>query len=124
MTREEIRQEALKAEKEKFPRCVGDKENNFHGVNSAYGLGFVDGALWADKNPKSSWISVKDDLPCNHKELVSYNPFTNKQNTKFVLIVDSNGFIQLSFMEYGKSGWEWYRWYVLYWMPIPEPPNK
>lgn len=31
MTRqEEIRQEALKAEKEEFPRCAGDKENSFH----------------------------------------------------------------------------------------------
>ena len=47
MTRqEEIRQEALSAEKENFPRCAGDKENSFHGVNSAYGdIGFGDGEL-------------------------------------------------------------------------------
>ena len=63
---EQIRQEALKAEKEEFPRCAGDKENSFHGVNSAYGLGFVDGSLCADNNPKSPWISVKDDLPYKH----------------------------------------------------------
>ena len=52
MTKEQIRQEALKAEKESFPRCAGDPENSFHGVNSAYGLGFVDGALWACNNTK------------------------------------------------------------------------
>ena len=23
-----------------------------------------------ERNPKSPWISVKDDLPCNHKELI------------------------------------------------------
>lgn len=39
-----IKREALKAEQETFPRCAGDKV--FNGVNSAYGLGFVDGALW------------------------------------------------------------------------------
>ena len=31
---------------------------------------FRDGAEWADNNPKSPWINVKDDLPCNHKELL------------------------------------------------------
>lgn len=92
--------------------------------SKTFKMGFEAGVQWADANPKSPWISVEDDLPCNHKGLISYNPFTNKQNTKFVLIVDSNGFVQLSFMEYGKNGWEWYRWYVLYWMPVPELPNK
>ena len=71
MTRqEEIRQEALKAEKEEFPRCAGNKENIFHGVNFAYGLGFVDGALWADENPKLHWISVKESLPKQNEEVI------------------------------------------------------
>ena len=125
MTRqEEIRQEALKAEKEEFPRCAGDKENIFHGVNSAYGLGFVDGALWMRSYNKSPWISVKNDLPCNHKELVEFNRLTNKYSTKFILVIDSNGCVQLTFMEYDKYSWIWDRWEVLYWMPIPELPIK
>ena len=71
MTKEEIRQEALKAEKEgPFPRCAGDKKNSFHGVTSAYGLGFVDGAMWACDKIGSHWISVKDDRPCDHPELI------------------------------------------------------
>ena len=92
--------------------------------SKTFKMGFEAGAMWADVNPKSLWISTKDDLPYNHKELVRHNKFTNKQNTEFVLVVDSNGFVQLSFMEYGKNGWEWYKWYVLYWMPIPEPPKQ
>ena len=31
--------------------------------------GFEEGVKWADKNPKSPWISVDDDLPCNPKYL-------------------------------------------------------
>lgn len=42
---------------------------------------------WSDNHPKSPWISVADDLPCNHKELllstgyhtVSGKPFGMKE---------------------------------------------
>ena len=47
MTREEqIKREALK-ECSSFD--LPDKEGKFKGVNSAYGLGFCEGAIWADK---------------------------------------------------------------------------
>ena len=82
---------------------------------------FIEGAEYALEN---QWISVKDDLPCNHKELVEFNRFTNKYSTKFVLVIDSNGFVQLTFMEYDKYSWIWNRWEVLYWMPIPELPEQ
>lgn len=120
MTRqEEIRQEALKAEKEKFPRCAGDKENSFHGVNSAYGLGFVDGALWADDNPKSPWISVKDDLPYKHKELISLD---DKRDTKYVVAL-IHGYIILSRMYKLDGKWHWENDKPTYWIPIPELPK-
>ena len=35
-----------------------------------YQNGFINGAEWADNNPKNPWISVEDDLPFNHKELL------------------------------------------------------
>lgn len=35
--------------------------------------GFEAGVKWADKNPKSPWIRVGEDLPCNHKELLMIN---------------------------------------------------
>ena len=31
---------------------------------------FAEGAQWADENPQSPWISVDDDLPSNHQELI------------------------------------------------------
>ena len=34
---------------------------------------FEEGAEWADNHPKSPWISVEDDLPCNHEELINGN---------------------------------------------------
>ena len=33
-------------------------------------IAFKKGAEWADNNPKNPWISVEDDLPFNHKELL------------------------------------------------------
>ena len=43
---------------------------------------FYNGAKWADSNPKSPWISVDEDLPCNHSDLVlTYNdiPFSTER---------------------------------------------
>ena len=125
MTREEIRQEALKAEKEKFPRCAGDKENSFHGVNSAYGLGFVDGALWADANPKSPWISVEDDLPYNNPNNIHFG-FTNR-----VLATDGKN-ILVAYMRKNKDNkWIWrsennvdITHIITHWMPFPKPPKE
>lgn len=59
MNREEqIKEEALK-ECSSFD--IPDKEVRFKGVNSAYGLGFCEGAMWADKNPKETvdWQQVR-----------------------------------------------------------------
>ena len=28
---------------------------------------FIAGAKWADANPTTPWISVKEDLPCNNE---------------------------------------------------------
>ena len=118
--KEEIRQEALKAEKEEFPRCAGDKENSFHGVNSAYGLGFVDGALWADANPKFHWISVKDDLPWKHKELISPD---DKRDTKSVFTL-IHGRISLNMMYKLDGKWRWKFDKPTHWMTIPEAPKE
>ena len=35
-----------------------------------YNVGLQQGLATADANPKSSWISVDADLPCNHKEFI------------------------------------------------------
>ena len=129
MTRqEEIRQEALKAEKEKFPRCAGDKENSFHGVNSAYDLGFVDGSLWADNNPKSPWIKANDYLPNDETKL--YIIYCEAYNRNGDDIENKHYEIYLANFDKETSSWvnvESYSNYifnVLYWMPLPEPPKE
>ena len=47
-----------------------------------FNVGLQQGLATADDNPKSSWISVDDDLPCNHKELMD-----GEHCTKPVLVV-------------------------------------
>ena len=70
MTREE---EINKASDELF---------NSAPCSKTYKMGFEAGAMWADNNPKSPWISVEDDLPYNHEELME-----NEHCTKYVLAV-------------------------------------
>ena len=79
---------------------------------------FIQGAGWADRHPKSPWISVEDDLPCNHQEL------THSNYTDRVLVLSRNGYTEVAFMCIIEDVWDWNTLTtVLYWMPIPEPPK-
>ena len=80
--------------------------------------GFVKGAKWADKNPKSPWISVKDDLPCNHKELL----LSTGCHTVGVFTYKKGGACCMDNMIIRNGKWEWEAWKedYLYWMPIPK----
>ena len=77
---------------------------------------FAAGAQWADENPKSPWISVKDDLPYNHPELLHNNYTTN-----YVLALD-NGYPNVKYMsKLSEGNWHWlYAANVTHWMPIPK----
>lgn len=76
---------------------------------------FEAGAKWADENPKSPWISVDKDLPCNHKELIHLN-YTDR-----VLVSARNGYSEVAFMSKIEDSWGWSTFIdVKYWMPIPE----
>ena len=80
---------------------------------------FVEGAEWADNHPKSPWISVDDDLPCNHEELVRSN-YTDR-----VLVSSRNGYFEIAFMSIIGYVWEWSTLInVSYWMPIPKLPKE
>lgn len=84
-----------------------------HSKAAAYD--FAQGVKYADKNPQSPWISVKDDLPCNHKELVHSN-YTDR-----VLTMSRYGYTEVTFMCIIEYAWEWSNLIeVLYWMPIPK----
>ena len=83
-------------------------------------LGFTFGARWADEHPKSPWISVKDDLPCNHEELL-----INKGVTKKVFVLKFGGFPDVDYMLRVNGKWIWFAYEnSKFWMPIPKPPKE
>lgn len=57
MAREEQIKEAALKECSSFD--IPDKQVRFKGVNSAYGLGFCEGAMWADENRPVDWQQVR-----------------------------------------------------------------
>ena len=80
---------------------------------------FIEGAKWADNNPKTPWISVEDDLPCNHEEL------THSNYTDRIIVLARNEFPEVEFMYKVEEGvWEWTTLKnVSYWMPISKLPE-
>ena len=82
---------------------------------------FCTGAKWADNNLKSPWISVKDDLPCNHKELL----LSTGYHTVTVFTYKSGGACGVDNMIVRNGKWEWEvrKENYLYWMPIPNLPK-
>ena len=95
--------------------------NSFR-CGKTYKLGFEIGVKWADEHPKSPWISVKDDLPCNHEELIVDTPLYKR--TKPVVCNKPCG-IRVDQMVYAMSLNEWY-WTgetPKHWFPAPELPK-
>ena len=106
-------------------------------ASCAYGsrgssIDFTVGAKWADEHPKSPWISVDEDLPCNHEELIE-----NENYTKNVLVVlawnddPSKKHIEICDMcnRIGSFNTNWYwrntvYYHVVCWKPLPEPPKE
>ena len=85
-------------------------------------IAFKKGAEWADNNPKNPWISVEDDLPFNHKELLD----SSKRMTFQVFIRyddDRHGF---SCMAKILDEWKWLNnWNkITHWMKVPEIPKE
>ena len=113
MTREE---EIINAANELF--------NSFRG-GKTYKLGFEIGVKWADEHPKSPWISVKDDLPCNHEELIIDDGLLDK-HTKPVICNKSYGVCCVGIMVYNadRNAWHWVSEKPTHWFPIPELPKK
>ena len=87
-------------------------------TRSDMGFAYMSGIKWADAHPKSPWISVKDDLPCNHEELL--NP-DDKRDTSYVVAI-IHGHIVLSRMYYLNGKWHWESNEPTHWFPIPKLP--
>ena len=103
MTREEQIVEAGKtaAEGKEFSVLVNKQRRTM----SAYEIGFIEGAEWADSHP--AWVSVEDELP---KETGWYLVATPTLNSKIdVALWDG----------------KWRRLVTItHWMPLPQPPVK
>ena len=76
---------------------------------------FLEGANFALEN---QWISVKDDLPCNHEELL--NP-DDKRNTSYIVAI-IHGYVIMSRMYKLNGKWYWENDEPTYWFPIPKLP--
>lgn len=93
-----------------------EREEQWFNVGLKYGLGV------ADTEPKSVWIDVKEDLPCNHEHL--YELTGKLLYTKKVLILLSDGQVKIDYMLYNDlvDQWKWGGQHseVLFWSIIPE----
>lgn len=78
---------------------------------------FLEGAEFALKN---QWISVDEDLPCYHEELLEA-----KCQTKEVFVIKALGFFDICYMQKINGKWIWFPYKSIeYWMPIPELPKE
>lgn len=78
---------------------------------------FLEGAEFALNN---QWISVEDDLPCNHKELLDA-----ECQTKEVFILKCGGFADIDYMLKMDGKWMWFEYKSPeFWMSIPKLSNK
>ena len=81
---------------------------------------FEAGARWADENPKNPWISVDDDLPCNHDDLLESN--YSIQTHKVIVAYNNGKYYGFARMNKIIGIWEWYDRSddITHWMPIPK----
>ena len=75
---------------------------------------FLEGAKFALEN---QWISVDDDLPCNHEELINGNV------THPVFARDINNIYGVVIMMKCIK-WDFMSCNITHWMPIPELPKE
>ena len=104
MTREEEIEKAL------------DELFNSSYYAKTYKMGFEVGAAWADRNPKSTWISVNEKLPPIEKDNLSIK----------VIVVSTKGKIDFSRYDYNMKGWISPVLDIIFthWFLIPEPPKE
>ena len=63
---------------------------------------------------RSPWIKVKDDLPCNHEELIY-----NEEETIQVIATNKRGNIWIDYMVCEDGKWRWRNSEPDFWMIIP-----
>ena len=78
---------------------------------------FLQGAEFALEN---QWISVEDDLPCNHSELVRGTEISEGTETIDVFVANLCGCIWSDYMVYENGKWRWNDFEQTYWMITPK----
>ena len=103
MTREEEIEKAL------------DELFNSSYYAKTYKMGFEIGAAWADRNPKSPWISVNEKLP----------PVEKYNSSIMVLVVNTKGKMYVSKYDYDLEEWMSLKSDMpfTHWMFLPAPPK-
>lgn len=80
-----------------------------------YKMGFEVGAAWADRNPKSPWISVNEKLPPIEKDNLSIK----------VIVVSTKGKIDFSKYDYDAEEWITPESDIFtHWMFLPKLPKE
>ena len=82
---------------------------------------FLEGAEFALNN---QWISVKNDLPCNHEELIFLEGLIDGSETVEVFARNEYGDIWTDYMVYENSKWRWNDFEPAYWMIAPKLPKN
>ena len=90
--------------------------------NKAEGFGklapvFLEGTEFALNN---QWISVKNDLPCNHEELIFLEGLIDGSETVEVFARNEYGDIWTDYMIYENGKWRWNDFEPAYWMIAPK----
>lgn len=83
---------------------------------------FLEGAKFALSN---QWISIDEDLPCNHEKLMAKRLFSYEKETVKVLTLYIDGEVMLDFMVHYRGKWKWWsNKRPICWCLIPEPPKE
>lgn len=75
---------------------------------------FLEGAKFVLEN---QWISVDEDLPCNHKELIDEDG--DSQITKVIIVRYKDNSVAFARMVKHEGQWK-FLGRVTHWMPIPK----
>ena len=82
---------------------------------------FLEGAKYDFEN---QFISVEDDLPGNHLELICWPEIDEGTETINVFAINKYGDIWCDYMIYEKGKWRWNDFEPDYWMIAPKLPKE
>lgn len=92
-------------------------------TRSDMGFAYMSGIKWADENPKTPWIRIQDDLPCNHSEMVRGTKVSEGTKTIDVFCSNQYGHIWDDCMVYENGEWRWKDLVPDFWMIPPKLPK-